>query len=141
MMSMTAIEIFDLVVKVDGYPLMNGLTLTVEEEEKVGIVGDFHDAMSVMNVLSGISIPDSGEIWIYNMPPRQAFQRGLIGYIHQPSTLADTPSNPILLVIHTATSQAHTQITIHPLIEISNKLIYNNYKFISLDLKRRNRSL
>lgn len=140
---MTAMEIRDLVIKVDGYPIVDGLTLTVEEEERVGIVGDFRDALLVMNVLCGLSLPDSGEIWIYNMPPRQAFQRGFINYIHQHhSETAIALPVPVLLVTRTATHQPHNaSVVIHPVsyIEISDEFIHNNYKFINLEPERRSK--
>ena len=136
---MTAMEILDLVIKIDGYPVVNGLTLNVEEGERVGVVGDFRDASFVMNILCGFTLPDSGEIWIYNLPPRQALQRGLISYIQQP-TLTDSLPTPMLLSTYTATSQLHDNIVVHPLsyIEIFNKFIHNNYKFINLIARRRN---
>jgi ABC-type multidrug transport system ATPase subunit len=133
-------EILDLVIKVDGYPVVNDLTLNIEEGERVGIVGDFRDALFVMNTLCGLTLPDSGEIWIYNLPPRQALQRGLVGYIQQPTSTDSLPT-PMLLLAHAATPQPHSNNTIvHPLpyIEIFNKLIHNNYKFINLIPKRRN---
>ncbi|MCS7186794.1 MAG: hypothetical protein N3B10_02290 [Armatimonadetes bacterium] len=140
---MTAMEIRDLVIKVDGYPVVDGLTLTVEEEERVGIVGDFRDALLVMNVLCGLSLPDSGEIWIYNMPPRQAFQRGFINYIrqHHSETAIALPV-PVLLVTRTAIHQPYnTSVVIHPVsyIEISDEFIHNNYKFINLEPERRSK--
>lgn len=140
---MTAMEIIDLVVKVDGYPVVNGLTLNVEEGERVGIVGDFHDASFVMNILCGFTLPDSGEIWIYNLPPRQALQRGLVSYIQQ-SIPTDSLPTPMLLSTNIATSQpCDNNIIIHPLpyIEIFNKLIHNNYKFINLTSRRRSEPL
>ncbi len=138
---MTAMEIRDLVVKVDGYPIVNGLTLIVEEGERVGIVGEYRDALFVMNILSGFTLPDSGEIWVYNMPPRQALQRGLINYQLAP---IDTHPAPMQLITHDATSQPYsTNVIIRPLsyIEFFNKIIHNNYKIIDLTLERRSELL
>lgn len=135
---MTMMEIRDLVVKVDGYPIVNGLTLTVEEGERVGIIGDYSDALLVMNILCGLTLPDSGEIWIYNLPPRQALQRGLINYTYQ-STSTNTLPIPMLLITNITSSQHHSvNVIIHPLspIEVFNKSIQNNYKFINLTSKR-----
>lgn len=140
---MTAVEILDLVIKVDGYPVVNGLTLNFEEGERVGVVGDFHDALLVMNILCGFTLPDSGEIWIYNLPPRQALQRGLVSYSQQPTLTSSFPSL-MLLSTYIATSQpCDDNIVVHPLshIEIFNKFIYKNYKFIDLTSRRRNESL
>lgn len=142
-MCMTAMEIRDLVVKVDGYPIVNGLTLAVEEGERIGIVGDYRDTLFVMDTLCGLVLPDSGEIWIYNMPPRQAFQRGLINYIHQSSPTDSLPI-PTILITHNATIQLYnTNVVIQPLpyIEFFNKFIQNNYKIINLIPKRRSESL
>lgn len=135
---MTTMEILDLVIKVDGYPIVNGLTFNVEEGERVGIVGDFLDALFVMNTLCGLTLPDSGEIWIYNLPPRQALQRGLISYIQQPTSIDSSPTS-VVLSTYTAVSQSHdNNVIIHPLshIEVFNKPIRSNYKFISLTSKK-----
>ena len=141
-MHMTAVEIRDLVVKVDGYPIVNGLTLIIEEGERVGIVGDSRDALSVMNTLCGFTLPDSGEIWVYNLPSRQALQRGLISCTSQ-STL-DAPPIPVLLIAHSRPLfQPHSNVVIHSLPPIGSfdELIHNNYKFINLNPERRNVSL
>jgi len=129
----TAVEIQDLVVEVDGYPVVNGLTLTIDEGEQVGIVGEYRDALSLMDTLCGLTLPDSGEIWIYNLPPRQALQRGLIEYTHQPNA-ADIPPSPVSLLAHLPAPPSNLNTFIYPLthIEISNKSTNKNYKFISL---------
>lgn len=132
---MTAMEILDLVIKVDGYPVVNGLTLNVEEGERVGIVGDFPDALFVMNTICGLTLPDNGEIWIYNLPPRQALQRGLISYIQQPIKMDSSPI-PVVLSTYPVTSQFYdNSVVIHPSsIEVFNRLIYNNYKYKLVNL-------
>lgn len=76
---MTAIEIHDLVLEVNGYPIINGLSLTVEEGERVGIVGPpGSGAEFLLKMLCGQLLPTSGAIWIYNEPPRRALERGFI---------------------------------------------------------------
>ena len=133
---MTVLEIQDLVVEVDGYPVVNGLNLTVEEGEQVGIVGDYRDALSLMDTLCGLTLPGSGEIWIYNLPPRQALQRGLIGYTHQPNA-EDMSLSPVSLLVHPSAQPSNLNTSIYPLphIEIFDKSTNKNYKFI--DLKKR----
>ena len=140
---MTAMEIRDLVIKVDGYPIVNGLTLTVEEGEQVGIIGNHQDALVVVNTLSGLTLPEGGEIWIYNLPPRQALQRGLINYVNQSSVQVDTFPNPVLLLTQATSPQAYVNIIVHPMshIEVFNEPIHKNYKFINLALGRRDKSL
>lgn len=142
---MTAMEIQELTVNVDGYPIVNDLTLAVEEGERLGVVGDYQDALFVMNVLCGLTLPDSGEIWIYNMPPRQALQRGLVDYVQSLNSDTNASSCLILLLPHGFVPQvhAHANVIVHPLphiIETFYELIRDNYKFISLSI-RRNKSL
>lgn len=141
-MCMIAMEIRDLVVKVDGYPIVDDLTLTVEEGELIGIMGDYQDALAVMNTLCGFTLPDSGEIWIYNMPPRQALQRGLINYIFQSGSMDSLPA-PTVLITHNTfrshTLSANIIIQLLPHIEFPDKSIYNNYnKIVNLISRRRN---
>ena len=131
---MIAVEIQNLVVEVDGCPVINDLTLTVEEGKRVGIVGDYEDAVALMDVLSGLTLPTSGEIWVYNMPPRQALQRGLIHY-----ALNTQHSEPFLFLVTnllSLPSQTDSAVTIHPYIEFFNELIEKFYILIKLTPSR-----
>lgn len=125
---MIALEIHDLVVELERYPIVKGLNLTVEEGEQVGILGDLNDAVSLLKVFSGVTLPTSGEIWIYNMPPRQALQRGLIFYVTQPNLTQMTPATVLLTPSLNPTTSQNLNITLHPLIEISNESIQKNYR-------------
>ncbi|MCS3918072.1 hypothetical protein Q2T83_16310 [Fervidibacter sacchari] len=132
---MIAVEIQNLVVEVDGCPVINDLTLTVEEGKRVGIVGDYKDAVALMDVLSGLTLPTSGEIWVYNMPPRQALQRGLIHYAL--NTQHPEPSLVLVTNLLSLPSQTESAVAIHPFIEFFNKLIEKFYILIELTPKRR----
>lgn len=125
---MIALEIRDLVVELERYPIVKGLNLTVEEGEQVGILGDLNDAVSLLKVFSGVTLPTSGEIWIYNMPPRQALQRGLIFYTTQPNLTQLTPATILLTSSLNLTTSQNLNIVLYPLIEISNESIKKNYK-------------
>ena len=131
---MIAVEIQNLVVEVDGCPVINDLTLTVEEGKRVGIVGDYKDAVALMDVLSGLTLPTSGEIWFYNMPPRQALQRGLIHYA--PNTQHSEPSLVLVTNLLSLPSQTDSAVTIHPYIEFFNELIEKFYILIKLTPSR-----
>ncbi|MEJ7612868.1 hypothetical protein B0813_000344 [Candidatus Fervidibacteria bacterium JGI MDM2 SSWTFF-3-K9] len=132
---MIAVEIQNLVVEVDGCPVINDLTLTVEEGKRVGIVGDYEDAVALMDVLSGLTLPTSGEIWVYNMPPRQALQRGLIHYAL--NTQHPEPSLVLVTNLLSLPSQTESAVAIHPFIEFFNELIEKFYILIELTPKRR----
>ena len=133
-MSVTALEIQNLVVEVDGYPAINNLTLTVDEGKRIGIVGDFRDVETVLDVFSGQTLPTSGEIWFYNMPPRQALQRGLIHYA--PNTQHSEPFLVLVTNLLSLPSQTDSAVTIHQYIEFFNELIEKFYILIKLTPSR-----
>jgi ABC-type Mn2+/Zn2+ transport system ATPase subunit len=134
-MLVTALEIQNLVVEVDGYPVINNLTLTVDEGKRVGIVGDYNDAIVVLNVLSGLTLPASGEIWVYNMPPRQALQRGLIHYM--PKTQHSESFLVLTTNLLSLPSQTEPAVAIHLFIDFFNELIQKFYISIELTPIRR----
>jgi ABC-type branched-subunit amino acid transport system ATPase component len=131
---MTALEVLNLTVEVDGYPVLNNLTLTVKEGEHIRITGDHNDAEAVLEVFSGQTLPVSGEVWIYNLPPRQAFQRGLICH-----TINTFESSPTVLAIDSLipSSQKESFIIIRPTIGFPNKSIQKFHKFTKLIIERR----
>jgi ABC-type hemin transport system ATPase subunit len=130
----TALEIQNLIVEVNGYPIINNLTLTVDEGKRIGIVGDFRDAEAVLDVFSGQTLPTSGEIWFYNMPPRQAFQRGLI----QCEPNLQPLEASLALVTNQLSFPSHIEaiVVVHPLIEFFNELIEKFYILIKLTPSR-----
>jgi ABC-type branched-subunit amino acid transport system ATPase component len=134
-MSVTALEIQNLTVEVNGYPIINNLTLTVDEGKRIGIVGDFRDAEAVLDVFSGQTLPTSGEIWFYNMPPRQAFQRGLI----QCEPNLQPLEASLALVTNQLSFPSHIEaaiVVVYPLIEFFNELIEKFYILIKLTPSR-----
>jgi len=135
---MTALEILNLTVEVNRYPVLDNLTLTVEEGEYISIVGNRNDAEAVLEVFSGQTLPISGEIWIYNLPPRQAFQRGLI--CHAINTFE---SSSTVLVIDSLipSPQKESFVIVHPTINLFNKSIQKFHKPIEIVIERRDMML
>ncbi len=135
---MVAIEIRDLVVEVDKYPIVDGLTLDIGEREHVPILGTPEDAMTILYVLSGILLPSSGEIWIYNLPPRQAYQRGLIRLLPPTKIPEDgalfNSTVPIAIVSYHPSITLTESTIVYPVSDIafSNKFIQKTNKTIYL---------
>lgn len=101
-MSIHAVEIRDLTVFVDKYPIVRGLNLTIAPAEWAVFVGHPSDLRCLSLVLMGSSLPEEGEIFYYNEPPRRALERNIIG-LWSPATdaLVMMPSAPILLTFAT----------------------------------------
>jgi len=100
--SIHAVEIRDLTVFVDKYPIVRGLNLTIAPAEWAVFVGHPSDLHRLSLVLMGSSLPEEGEIFYYNEPPRRALERNIIG-LWSPATdaLVMMPSAPILLTFAT----------------------------------------
>jgi hypothetical protein len=100
--SIHAVEIRDLTVFVDKYPIVRGLNLTIAPAEWAVFVGHPSDLRRLSLVLMGSSLPEEGEIFYYNEPPRRALERNIIG-LWSPATdaLVMMPSAPILLTFAT----------------------------------------
>lgn len=131
---MAAIEIQDLTVEVNGYPIVDGLNLTIEEGECVGIFGPLPDARVLLYVFGGLLLPTSGAVWVYNEPPRRALERGLIQLL---SPLAEElPPAPIILAESPSfiplSSKSQTVVCVTRFIDFFYKLIEKNYKSIVL---------
>lgn len=75
---MIAMEIYRLTIKVYNFPVVDKLNLEIREQENVELSLPKGCEDTVFRVLCGLELPDSGEIWIYNLPPRQALLRGLM---------------------------------------------------------------
>lgn len=136
---MTAIEIRSLTVEINGCPIVSDLTLTVDEGERVGVVGEYWDIVAILDTISGFALPTSGEIWIYNMPPRQASQRGLIytGYINQsPNRQGDSYPSLILLTNDLPSGGSEENVVIHPFMKTFYESTPKSYKFIRTILNR-----
>jgi hypothetical protein len=100
--SIHAVEIRDLTVFVDKYPIVRGLNLTIAPAEWAVFVGHPSDLRRLSLVLMGSSLPEEGEIFYYNEPPRRALERNIIE-LWSPATdaLVMMPSAPILLTFAT----------------------------------------
>jgi hypothetical protein len=100
--SIHAVEIRDLTVFVDKYPIVRGLNLTLAPAEWAVFVGHPSDLRRLSLVLMGNSLPEEGEIFYYNEPPRRALERNIIE-LWSPATdaLIMMPSAPILLTFAT----------------------------------------
>ncbi len=134
---MTALEILNLTVEVNGYPVLDNLTLTVEEGQHISIAGNRNDAEAVLEVFSGQTLPISGEIWVYNLPPRQAFQRGLIYH-----TINTFESSSTILATDSLipSSQKESFVIVCPTINLFNKFIQKFHKFVELAIERRDKT-
>lgn len=117
---MTAVEIRNLVVEVNGYPVVDGLTMDIDEGDCVGVIGDHQDVLLLFRVISGFSLPMSGEIWVYNVPPRQAYQRALISLYESTNTSFQQPT---LILLRLQPSAAIIIRNTNRLIEKFNKLV------------------
>ncbi len=117
---MTAVEIRNLVVEVNGYPVVDGLTMDIDEGDCVGVIGDRQDVLLLFRVISGFSLPMSGEIWVYNLPPRQAYQRALISLYESTNTSFQQPT---LILFRLQPSAAIIIRNTNRLIEKFNKLV------------------
>jgi len=116
----TAVEIRNLVVEVNGYPVVDGLTMDIDEGDCVGVIGDHQDVLLLFRVISGFSLPMSGEIWVYNLPPRQAYQRALISLYESTNTSFQQPT---LILLRLQPSAAIIIRNTNRLIEKFNKLV------------------
>ncbi len=134
---MTALEILNLTVEVNGYPVLDNLTLTVEEGQHISIAGNRNDAEAVLEVFSGQTLPISGEIWVYNLPPRQAFQRGLI--CHTTNTF-ESSSTILATDSLIPSSQKESFVIVCPTINLFNKFIRKFHKFVELAIERRDKT-
>ncbi|MFA0752126.1 MAG: hypothetical protein SLRJCFUN_002529 [Candidatus Fervidibacter sp.] len=123
---MSAIEIRDLTVLVDKYPLLSQFNLTVEPGETVVFAGYPSDLYHLLQVLSGAILPEEGEILYYNEPPRRALERGIIEICFPNAHHLSLPSSPILITLELSPFLPQPQQTVlnlssHPFIEQLNK--------------------
>lgn len=96
---MSAIEIRDLTVLVDKYPLLSQFNLTVEPGEIAVFAGYPSDLHHLLQILSGAVLPEEGEILYYNEPPRRALERGIVELCFSNVHHLSLPSSPILIVL------------------------------------------
>lgn len=65
---MAAIKLENIGYSIDGRTLFNGLNVELNLGEKVGIVGEAGSGRSdLLNILSGLTAPDTGSIYILDM--------------------------------------------------------------------------
>ncbi|MCS7225208.1 MAG: hypothetical protein NZ959_11775 [Armatimonadetes bacterium] len=133
---MPAIEIRDLTVRSGPYPVVEKLTLDIDEGETVAISGPLPLARILLHTLSGLVAPFSGSVLIYHQPPRQALFRGLVQLIEGPQSSFVLPSTPVVLLWNlfpTPPIPAHqTLIFCPPFIDHSRMNIVNINKWIRL---------
>lgn len=119
---MNAVEIIDLIVKIDGFPVISRLNLLVDEGEEVGIMCENYPS-TLIKVFYGFELPDSGEIWFYNLPPRQAFARNLVS----PQMLSNIPSLQFNLQPHLIQMSIRENSSVNLKVNI-NDFINNFYR-------------
>ncbi|MFA0733211.1 MAG: hypothetical protein LKKZDAJK_002789 [Candidatus Fervidibacter sp.] len=109
---MSAIEIRDLTVLAGKYPLLSRFNLTVEPGETAVFTGHPSDLRHLLQVLSGVTLPEEGEILYYNEPPRRAIERGIVEICFPNAHHFSLPSSPILIVLEPSPLLPSTQQTI-----------------------------
>lgn len=122
---MIAMEIHHLSVKIDGFPIISDLNLMINEGENISILSDSRGKGVILRTLCGFELPGSGEIWAYNLPPRQAFLRAII----HPKVQSSSDFQPFLIIVNPRTN--YTKLAkgvVIQIIEIFNKIIQKNYK-------------
>ncbi|MGO1298863.1 MAG: ABC transporter ATP-binding protein [Vibrio sp.] len=80
------------------HPVLQGAKLTVQRGEQLALMGESGSGKStLLNLISGLDVVDSGEIWFDNFPmhdinekQRTLFRRGNIGHIFQQFNLLPT---------------------------------------------------
>ncbi|GBC99608.1 hypothetical protein HRbin17_02137 [bacterium HR17] len=140
---MTAVEVRNLTVVADGYPIVRGLSLTAAPGEWVGFIAPPDQLTLLFQVLDGTVLPTEGEIWYYNEPPRRASERRLLEVVDSEQMLP-SPA-PILLLPHATklpfpSLEQTILIGLPPsrlFIETIYKIFSNNYKLIDIHTSSR----
>jgi zinc transport system ATP-binding protein len=84
-MSPAAIEIRDLWVTYNHLPVLEDVSLDIEENTCVGVLGPNGAGKStLLKVILGLIAPTRGAVWVFGEDPHQARHQGnLIGYLPQ----------------------------------------------------------
>jgi len=95
---MKAIEIKNLIVKLNGREVLKNINLSLNEGKFIGIVGpNGGGKTTLLRAILGLIKPASGEILIFGRPPEEVLKNGSIfGYL--PQTLKVKPDFPIRVI-------------------------------------------
>lgn len=95
---MKAIEIKNLIVKLNGREVLKDINLSLDEGRFIGIVGpNGGGKTTLLRAILGLIRPASGEILIFGRPPEEVLRKGSIfGYL--PQTLKIRPDFPVRVI-------------------------------------------
>jgi zinc transport system ATP-binding protein len=81
---MRAIELRDITVRYDHRPVVENITVDVNEGTFLGLIGpNGGGKTTVLKVILGLIRPQRGEVLVYGKPPEHARRHGLVGYVPQ----------------------------------------------------------
>ncbi len=94
-MTRPVIEINHLSFSYNGNPVLNDITLSIDEKEFLAVIGpNGGGKTTLVKLMLGLLKPDSGDIQIFNKPPKTVSHR--IGYV--PQDVAINKSFPISVI-------------------------------------------
>jgi zinc transport system ATP-binding protein len=92
---MTLVDLADVTFGYTNAPVVEGVSLSVDAGEYVGIVGPNGSGKStLLRLILGLHEPDSGRIELFDRPPRDFVDRERVGYVAQDVT-ENTKEMPI----------------------------------------------
>jgi zinc transport system ATP-binding protein len=95
---MKAIEINNLIIKLNGREVLKDINLSLNEGQFIGIVGpNGGGKTTLLRAILGLMKPTSGEIRIFGRPPEEVLKTGcMFGYL--PQILKVKPDFPIRVI-------------------------------------------
>jgi len=95
---MKAIEINNLIIKLNGREVLKNINLSLNEGQFIGIVGpNGGGKTTLLRAILGLIKPTSGEIRIFGKPPEEVLKTGrMFGYL--PQILKVKPDFPIRVI-------------------------------------------
>jgi zinc transport system ATP-binding protein len=95
---MKAIEINNLIIKLNGREVLKDINLSLSEGQFIGIVGpNGGGKTTLLRAILGLMKPTSGEIRIFGRPPEEVLKTGcMFGYL--PQILKVNPDFPIRVI-------------------------------------------
>jgi zinc transport system ATP-binding protein len=87
---MTAIEVEDVAFAYDGRPVIENVSLAVEEGEFLGLIGpNGSGKTTLLKLMLGLLSPDAGRAELFGIPAHEFDEGERLGYVSQHSTDAD----------------------------------------------------
>jgi len=79
-----AIELKGVTVNLNGHPVLDRITLTVQEGEFWGVIGpNGGGKTTLLRTILGILPSQRGEVKIFGLSPKEAVKKGWLGYLPQ----------------------------------------------------------